>query len=192
MVQDYDLGEYDFIRAYKIDEGICDRLIEVYDNSDKVHQGTLGDSKIDHSLKKSMDLALYPGDENLNDYLNSLSECLEKYKKEYSYIDKNMDTWGITTGMNIQKYNPDDGYYVWHAERSSACVSNRLLTYMTYLNDVDDEEYNGGTEWLYQKLKIKPEKGLTILWPVDWMFTHRGIVSNKSVKYIITGWYSFI
>tara|TARA_R110000796_G_scaffold48231_1_gene115745 strand:- start:585 stop:767 length:183 start_codon:yes stop_codon:yes gene_type:complete len=60
---------------------------------------------------------------------------------------------------------------------------------MTYLNNIKDK---GETEWYYQKLKVKPETGLTLIWPVDWTFTHRGIPSKKEIKYIVTGWYSYV
>jgi len=59
---------------------------------------------------------------------------------------------------------------------------------MTYLNDISDE---GETEFLYQKIKVKPEKGLTLIWPTDWTHTHRGIPSQTETKYIATGWYRF-
>ena len=59
---------------------------------------------------------------------------------------------------------------------------------MFYLNDVEDE---GETEFYYQKLKVKPKKGLTLIWPADWTHTHRGIPSKTQEKYIATGWYSF-
>ncbi len=60
---------------------------------------------------------------------------------------------------------------------------------MTYLNDIKE---GGETEWYYQKLKVKPKKGLTVIWPADWTFTHRGITAKKEHKYIITGWINFI
>ena len=60
---------------------------------------------------------------------------------------------------------------------------------MTYLNDV---EKGGGTEWIHQKLKVKPEKGKTVIWPAEWTHTHRGIVAPKETKYIATGWYGYI
>jgi hypothetical protein len=60
---------------------------------------------------------------------------------------------------------------------------------MTYLNDVTD---GGETEFFYQKLKIKPEKGLTLIWPSDWPWTHRGIPSHTEDKYITTGWVHFV
>ena len=58
---------------------------------------------------------------------------------------------------------------------------------MTYLNDVPD----GGTEFLYQNIKTKAQKGLTLIWPAHFTHTHRGIVSKTQPKYIITGWWSF-
>ena len=56
---------------------------------------------------------------------------------------------------------------------------------MTYLNDV---KKGGETEWYYQNLKIKPEKGLTVIWPSEWTHAHQGQIITKGSKYIITGW----
>jgi hypothetical protein len=58
---------------------------------------------------------------------------------------------------------------------------------MTFLNDMTDE---GGTEFLYQDLKVEPKKGLTLIWPSYWTHTHRGVISKTQEKYIVTGWYS--
>jgi len=63
----------------------------------------------------------------------------------------------------------------------------RILVFMTYLNDVPD----GGTLFKYQKIKIPAKKGLTIIWPSDWTHTHKGEISKKHNKYIVTGWYTF-
>ena len=58
---------------------------------------------------------------------------------------------------------------------------------MTYLNDV----YDGGeTEFMFYNLKIKPRKGLTLIWPAGWTHMHRGLPSEKSEKMIVTGWFS--
>ena len=59
---------------------------------------------------------------------------------------------------------------------------------MTYLNDVTDA---GETEFFYQKVKIKPKKGLTVIWPADWTFVHRGNITPTQDKYIITGWFNY-
>ena len=67
-------------------------------------------------------------------------------------------------------------------------TASRHLTYMTYLNDVSDK---GETAFYYQNIKIKPEKGLTVIWGTDWTFTHRGIASPTETKYIATGHYHY-
>ena len=59
---------------------------------------------------------------------------------------------------------------------------------MTYLNNVEDK---GQTEFYYQKLNVKPEKGLTLIWPAEWTHTHRGNKVIKGTKYMITGWMCF-
>ena len=64
----------------------------------------------------------------------------------------------------------------------------RHLVWMTYLNDIEE---GGETEFYYQKLKVKPRKGLTLIWPVDWTHTHRGIGATEEEKIILTGWFSF-
>ena len=90
--------------------------------------------------------------------------------------------------FNIQKYKPSQAYHSWHTERGGKKTSNRHLVFMTYLNDV---KKGGETEWYYQNLKIKPEKGLTVIWSADWTFTHKGYSTIDEDKYIITGWYEF-
>ena len=62
------------------------------------------------------------------------------------------------------------------------------LVFMTYLNDV---KKGGETEWYYQKLKVKPKKGLTVIWGADWTFVHKGHTTFNEDKYIITGWFEF-
>ena len=87
-------------------------------------------------------------------------------------------------------YPPTGGYFVWHCERTNPYgdVGRRVLVFMTYLNDVED---GGETEFYYQKLRVKPEKGKTLIWPADWTHAHRGLTSKSQSKFIVTGWYEF-
>lgn len=118
-------------------------------------------------------------------YWNHLSDCWKLYFMRYKAASANC-------GMNmrqpalIQHYPVSGGYKVWHAERGNDSIDNstRHLVFMTYLNDVPD----GGTEFMYQNIKVKAEKGLTLIWPADWTFTHKSEVSYTMEKWIITGW----
>ena len=58
---------------------------------------------------------------------------------------------------------------------------------MTYLTD----NPNGGTEFYFQDLYIPAEKGKTIIWPSEWMYTHKSRVDKMQEKMIITGWMEF-
>ena len=124
-------------------------------------------------------------------YLDALSRVLGGYIEKYPWCSEGQQQWRIQESFNIQMYKPKEGYTAWHCERPTATIPVicRHLVFMTYLNDLKDE--GGETEWYHQKLKIRPEKGLTIIWPVDWPFTHRGIPSMTETKYITTGWYSY-
>ena len=182
-----------FIKGWYINKNVCNDLIKFFNlNKDKTKEGTVGYG-IKPDIKKSTDLniPINSPQVEIQNYLKELSNCAKQYIKIYPHLDSHLEQWGIIENFNIQKYKPSEAYFSWHTERNGkkSNTTNRLLVFMTYLNDVED---NGETEWFYQKLKIKPETGLTIIWPVDWMFVHRGIPSKTEEKFIATGWYSFL
>ena len=163
------------------------------DNYSLAGYGTLGPERdIDKNRKDSIDLPMgnFGEVEPIISYKNQLFKVLEEYKKKYKRCDYGQSQWGLYENWNIQMYNPGGGYHEWHYERGSAGpTSKRHLVFMTFLNDITED--GGETEWLYQKIKIKPEKGLTVIWPAEWPWTHRGVMCEKQAKYIATGWYSF-
>ena len=65
--------------------------------------------------------------------------------------------------------------------------SHRIMAFMTYLTDTK----NAGTEFTYLNWTAPCKKGLTLIWPVDHIYLHRGIISNSEEKMIITGWLGF-
>jgi hypothetical protein len=124
----------------------------------------------------------------LVNYLDSLEKIIDLYVDKFNFCNAT-ESWGITELINIQYYPPGGGFKVYHSERNGKLSTiNRHLVFMTYLNDVNDQ---GETEFFYQQLKVKPQKGLTLIWPVDWTHTHRGIPSPTEEKIITTGWYGF-
>ena len=187
----------DFIWGDFLDNvNVCDNLIDYFedDRSKEFHEeGSIG-GYVDRSKKDSTDLTIHPECPHpyIVDYLSELSKVCEKYKQKYKWCHETHDDWGITTCFNIQKYLPNQGFHLWHTEKNTSVgpkfVNTRHLVFMTYLNDVSD---GGETEWFYQKLKVKPQKGLTVIWPSEWTHFHRGLVSKTQTKYIATGWYNY-
>ena len=177
-----------------MDKNVCTNLIKYFENSPNKTPGSVyrknGEVGINKKAKLSTDVAISFGnqDKEILNYYKELTKVIEKYKKKYKYCDIQQQKWGLIEDWNLQKYKPKEGYFVKHYERSGGLTVNRHLTFMTYLNDI---KKGGETEFYYQKLKIKPETGLTLIWGTDWTFTHRGITSKTETKYIATGWYSY-
>lgn len=181
-----------FIDGEFIDPLICDGLIEFFneDTQFPVHPGATGNG-VDTNSKDSVDKGISPiiRDHRISSYLNALEEVLNLYIKKYTFCNEAVKPWALKEHFNIQWYPPNGGFKTFHTERDGSLgAMNRILVFMTYLNDVEDE---GETEFYYQNIKVKPKKGLTLIWPADWTHTHRGIPSPTQEKIIATGWYSF-
>jgi len=187
------LNDTSFIHGCYIKANICDDLVDYFDMHSDRH--TSGESYDEDELgvnplnKVSTDIYLYPNQDRLvlEEYMRYLNMCIQEY--EYRYHQANhMDSYGVTEQVNIQKYEPGEGFKAWHCERAGKQQQTRCLAFMTYLNDVPD----GGTEFMYQKIIVPAKRGLTLIWPSDWTHTHRGQISETTRKYIITGWLNYI
>ena len=176
-----------FIKEFNFSEEdmpICDALIEYHKNN--MEYKYAGRSIGANSAKKSTDVTVYPASQN--PFVLSYKKLLFGYMKEYlAAYDNPLGELTIADGFNIQHYNPTEGYLNWHSERSIHLTHQRALTFMTYLNDVED---GGGTEFKYQGLRHNAKKGKTLLWPSDFTHTHRGQVSPTQEKYITSGWFN--
>ena len=178
-----------FIDGFFIEDlTLCDNLINYFNNNKDTFEGRSAHG-VDKLIKDSTDCYLLD-DNLLNQYVDQLLKVTEKYVKKFPFCD-HYGPWGIIDSINIQKYNPSQAFHAWHTERANHTVPNssRHLVFMTYLNDVDE---GGETEFYHQGIKIKPRKGLTVIWPADWTHTHRGCPAPAETKYIATGWFNFV
>lgn len=191
------IDEKGFIRAYKLPDDMCDQIVEIYNNAPDEFKNSgkimLKGGQVSNSnlIKKSTDLVISAEKEHpdsvLGTYFKHIGQCFKEYMKEFKILDTEIPL-GIKEGVGIQYYKPSEGYYQWHFERHySYPGSERAAVFMTYLNDVDE----AGTDFLYQKFTSQAKKGLTLIWPADWTHTHKGQISEKDEKYIITGWISW-
>jgi hypothetical protein len=184
-----------FIGGWYLDDtSICDELIEFSNSSPRINGYSNGNNGqfVDKNVKDSLDVLLNTAPEQLyrKYVLGNLQLVVDEYIKKYSYCNAH-SPWNMLEPPFVQYYPPGGGFKSWHTERGNnrQPAVSRHLVYMTYLNDVTDA---GETEFYYQQLKVKPEKGLTLVWGSDWTFTHRGIPSPSQEKYIVTGWYNFV
>lgn len=175
-----------FIHEFQaLDTSFCDLLINYHSSGDKRLGMTSGGYLPDQ--KKSTDVLLEDGEE-LRSYFKHLTEASKAYISKYPMCNC-YSPWTVIEKINVQHYLPNEGFFGWHTERSSSRTPSayRHLTFLTYLNDLDD----GGTEFSHQKIITKAIKGKTVIFPCDWTHTHRGQISKTQEKYIVTGWFSF-
>lgn len=116
-------------------------------------------------------------------YKNALEPCLKNYCANYPYLSSfNF----VSSSVLMQSTNPmGGGYHLFHAENVDWNVSDRVLVWMIYLNDVNE---GGETEFLYQGIKINPKRGRCLIWPGSFTHVHRGNPPSNT-KYILTGWW---
>lgn len=177
---------------------LCEYFIQTFEQSDEKQPGVLYGPNGENSTgsKKSTDITFHPGyltHPTWGPLLEKLIPILIKGKEDYvhrhSLSFSKLDPIDLSPMFNLQRYEPGEGFFGWHCERASLKYSSRVLVWMIYLNTVKDR---GETEFLYQNHFEEPKQGKLIIWPSDWMFTHRGVSSPTESKYILTGWFNML
>jgi hypothetical protein len=106
-------------------------------------------------------------------------------KVKINYTELKVERLFFETLM-VQKYESKKGRYIYHSDAAFEPSKNRfrVLTYIWYLNDVEE----GGETLFWDNYKIKPQKGKLVLFPASWIFPHSGLMPISNDKYILTGW----
>lgn len=174
---------------------VCREIIQAFElSTDRQQKGQVytQNSEQNFNIKDSMDMSFIPEDLKdpiwgrlLHSIIDIVEIGLEDYKIRFQKGLTQVDPFRISQGFNIQRYRPSQAFHGYHCERGGIPLSERILVWMIYLNDVTDR---GETEFYYQHHFERPKEGKLVIWPSDWTYLHRGIPSPTQTKYIITGW----
>jgi prolyl 4-hydroxylase len=182
-----------FIGQWQITEPCLSAAVIDYFESRRSehHAGAMAGGRVDLAEKNSQDLLVRPNDvataQPLRNYLSALFACYEDYLAQWSFLKSVVPRVHIGP-FNIQKYEPGGHFTRLHSERTSLGSLQRVLAWMTYLNDVESE---GETEFTHYGIKVQPRVGRTLIWPAEWTHAHRGLAVGAGEKYIVTGWMHF-
>lgn len=188
----------DFIGLYDgvFNKEYCQRWIEHFETADanglsynREAQGRSSHINADQGLDFNNSSFYHNHDMRIEcEHFNTLfwDVCYSLYAEKFSVL-RQAEHHKIYT-VKIQRTRPKEGYHLWHCEDNSRAHRNRLLTFIVYLNDIED---GGETEFLYLSKRVKPVTGRVLLWPASFTHTHRGNPPLKDTKYIITGWVEF-
>jgi Rps23 Pro-64 3,4-dihydroxylase Tpa1-like proline 4-hydroxylase len=177
----------------------CQNIIDAFEKCDLKKEGWIGEGRANFDIKRSMDLSVtrdlvekFKDFKEIDKILTSklttmLNEYVKHLCKEFEYFEP--DNWCTLfnnmedTGYQIQRVDPG-GFYNWHSDYQP--FNHRILTFIWYLNDVDEK--NGGSTEFYDGRAIQPKTGKFIMFPATWTEVHRGAVLKSGKKYIVTGW----
>ena len=154
-----------------------EEVIDMAEDSTNWRQGTAGNS-IDpkvritdiHDLDKETDLH--------KELLETFVDGINEYGKKYSQCR-------IKGGehLRVGRYGVG-GYYGPHADSGG---SERTLSGLLYLNN----DFKGGElNFVHQDLTIKPEEGLLVLFPSNFLFVHQSMPLTEGKKYVCISWFS--
>ncbi|PPR34890.1 MAG: hypothetical protein CFH35_01844 [Alphaproteobacteria bacterium MarineAlpha9_Bin5] len=173
------------------DKSVCDDLIKFFeDNEESQTEAWTSLHKVQETVKKSRDISIAPLDlkeEKFHPFLKFIDHlqcCHLDYLEQWDLLKSFYPILHIGP-FNLRRYDTGGHFGAVHSERTSLNVLHRVLAWMTYLNDVPE---GGETEFPLFRLKVKPEKGKTLIWPAEWTHAHRGSIVKKGPKYITTGW----
>jgi len=185
-----------FIGCWNLENNnLCNEITNFFEKNKSLQTPGTSGMGLNPKIKKTIDIRIVPNDlekpefKIFNQYINELHKCFIDYQNQWSFLKTMIKKIDIPA-FNIQKYSPGDHFASLHSERTTLNTLHRLFAWMTYLNDVDDND-GGQTNFDHYGIKIKPEIGKTLIWPAEWTHAHTGEILKNGTKYIVTGWMHF-
>jgi hypothetical protein len=182
-------GSFIFARPSALPPAFCDAVIERFEAQPEYqYAGRVGQLRTeDPGVKRTTDLVVSnkPDWKDVDRmFFGSLAAAIKEFRETYPYFKGPFKD----EGYQVQRYRPGE-YYHWHVDGGSHELSQRQLVALWYLNDVPSP--GGETEFLYQDVVVRPERGTLVLFPPFWTHEHRAAVIRTGVKYIATTWVVF-
>ena len=174
-----------------LSEEICNDMISWFDNKMLYGDTGMNYSRVDVQGRKDISLSECQQFGSFKPFYNKINSIIHEHMVHYiNEFNKGGGTGFYTiTGYKFQKSVEGGGFTAWHSELPVfkpmwEKVRDRFGVWTIYLNDTD----TGYTDFMHQKLSIKPETGKLVIWPAYFTHTHRANPDLKEDKYIITGW----
>jgi hypothetical protein len=182
-------GSFVFERPLALPPAFCDEVIDRFEaHPEQQHEGRIGQVQTkDLGVKVTTDLVVSDKAEwkDVDQmFFRSMAAALREFRETFPYFKGRFKDMGY----QVQRYRPGE-FYHWHIDGGSHEFSQRQLVALWYLNDVPGP--GGETQFLYQDISIRPERGKLVLFPPFWTHEHRAAELREGVKYIATTWVVF-
>ena len=182
-------GSFIFERPHALPDAFCDEVVRRFETQpEHQREGVIGQTgALEQSVKRTTDLVVSDksGWEDVDKmFFRCMAAALKEFRETFPYFKGPFKD----LGYQVQRYRPGD-FYHWHIDGGSHQFSQRQLVALWYLNDIPGP--GGETEFLYQDISVRPEKGKLLLFPPFWTHEHRAAELKQGAKYIATTWVVF-
>ena len=190
-----EISKSNFIGIWELEnDDLLEKIIEFFNLNHQSHkQGTLDLGKVDKSKKDLLEMLMSPKQIKENklevfiQYINSLVDCYNDYQDQWGCI-KNWNRIYVGS-FKLEKYLVAGHHLDFNCERQNINSSHKILSWITFLNDLDDDE--GALHFKYLDISIKPKKGMTLIFPSDWTHLHQQNIIKNTEKFTIRGSFHF-
>ena len=182
-------GSFIYERPHALPDAFCDEVVRRFE-AEPEHQraGVIGQTGMQQDgIKKTTDLVVSdkPEWKDVDQmFFRCMAAALREFREAFPFFKGPFKD----LGYQVQRYREGE-YYHWHIDGGSHQFSQRQLVALWYLNDVPGP--GGETEFLYQDVAVRPERGKLVLFPPFWTHEHRAAPVRSGVKYIATTWVVF-
>ena len=170
------LSSYLGVYENNLDVMLCSDMIEKFKNDDRKYPARTVRGERETLKRTNLDISEL---DDWLDYDKLLYEALKRGLKNYPFFKPIGPTQDV--GFMVCHQGEND-HYDWHSDAHWELNYNRIVTFLWYLNTLED----GHTEFGFGT-KIKPEVGRLLLFPANLMYIHRSC-KTETDKYICTGW----
>lgn len=182
-------GSFIFERHQALPGDFCDEVVRRFEAyPDHQRPGVIGQTgDLEQSVKRTTDLVVSDKEEwkDVDQlFFRCMAAALGEFREAFPYFKGPFKD----LGYQVQRYLPGE-FYHWHIDGGSHQFSQRQLVALWYLNDVPGP--GGETEFLFQDVSVRPEKGKLVLFPPFWTHEHRAAELRSGAKYIATTWVVF-
>jgi hypothetical protein len=180
-----------FIKIYDsaLPLSILSNFIQYIDKKINFNEATVGDNKIDFSIRRTYVKGLFKESPSMTEvhWSNFLSDVFDKsilkYKEDLNIVD--LPITGVKN-VDVLKYEPN-GFYTWHVDHFN--LNPRTMSCILLLNN----DYEGGSlSFRYpdqsKEMEIPVKANRLIVWPSNFMYPHKVNTITKGIRYSVVAW----
>lgn len=182
------------IRTYEniVPADVCDALVAQFEKDTAYHERHTNPAKTPQFTQLNLSQAMQIGDPFWKEHNMAMAHAINNLQMHYE-ADIGLNTFPEKYGfeeLRLKRYSPEtqDEFGI-HVDVGTHATARRFLVVFFYLNDVAE---GGETYFPHLGIKIKPKKGMALVFPPLWLYPHAGLPPVSGPKYIVGSYLHYV